>query len=156
MEAKSEPNCCCYCCHILWVNAKHVQMHLNSNIAAYRAQILFALDCPCRASSRVTLVPKNHATAAYIGCTVRWINATTAPQFAGVMLLRPLHGVACLHYFYWGWKQPSASCTVIGTYGDRGIKRRTCLLWWQNKNIASRSLMNTGQSFQLCLHYTVL
>jgi len=126
MEAKSEPNCCHYCCHILWAITKQVQVHLNSNIAAYRAQILFALDCPRRASSTVTLVPKNHATAAGIDCTVRWIPAATAPQFAGVMLLRPLHGVAWLHCNDCGWKQSSASCTVIDTSGDRHIKRCTC------------------------------
>jgi len=37
---------------------KHAQGQMNSNIAAYTAQILFALDCPCHASSMVPLVPK--------------------------------------------------------------------------------------------------
>lgn len=143
-------------CRGIWIQiSRHTELKYrgiqSSDIAAYRAQILFALDCPRRASSMVTLVPKNHATAACIGCTVRRIPATTAPQFAGVMLLRSLHGVACLHCNYCGWKQSSASCPVTGTSGDRRIKRRTCLLWWQNKNIASRSHMNTGQRFQLCL-----
>jgi hypothetical protein len=104
-----------------WAITTQVHGHLSSNIAAHRAQILFSLDCPCRASGTVPLVSKYHVTDACSGCNVRRTTATTAPQSAW--------------FRYWAaarchmpqlqrqrLKQSSASCTVTGTSGDRRIR----------------------------------
>jgi hypothetical protein len=147
MQAKSELNCSCYCYHFV-SNCK-----TRAGVFEFKYGGIQNSN-PVRVGMPMSRFKYGHNSAkkSCIGCTVRRIAATTETQIAGVMLLRPLYVVACLHCNYCGWKQSSGSCTVIGTFVDRHIKRCTCLLWWQNKNIASRSHMDTGQSFQLCLH----
>jgi len=92
-----------------------LQVHLNSNIAADRAQILFALDCPSRASSMVTLVPKNHATAAWIGLP----HASAAPSDESLLQQQLL----C----YCGRCTVSHASTAATAVGS---SRLQVVLWW--------------------------